>query len=187
MDPGASDWRRIDLSDEAGVTGAQHVVVFVDPFTGRVSIAAQTAGGVVLIEELAGGGWRSRNLTQEISGATPITGSLFTLTPQDGLVLVGGKNADGDVVVYGMTAATGANGRVWAYDNLFQSQLRDNGLPVPELVGDLVPYVTSWNGLNVAAIDANGDIRVLWTAPGVGGGAKRTSPKPRTRPRLSAG
>jgi hypothetical protein len=58
---------------------------------------------------------------------------------------------------------------VWAYDNLFQSQLRDNGFDVPDMGTGLVTYITPWDALNIAALDSNGQIRVLWTAPGIQG------------------
>jgi hypothetical protein len=168
--PGDSDWTRSNLSDDAGVDPVTAVVIFIDPATGRPQVAGAAQAGVVVIEETASGAWVVRNLTQEIAGATPIVDSLFTLTPASGLVLVGGRNADGDVVIYGMTGTFAPNGeRVWAYNNLSQSQLRAQGLSVPAFRSGLVTYVTPWDGLNVAGVDANGDIRVFWTAPGVAG------------------
>jgi len=168
--PGQSEWTRFNLSEDAGVAPATNVAVFSDPGTGRASFAATTDAGLVLIEETAGGTWVVRNLTQEIAGAAAIVDSLFVLSPQSGLVLVGGRSAPGDVVVYGMTESFNDGGlRIWAFNNLSQTQLRDGGFAVPVFRERLVTYVTPWNGLNIAGVDESGDIRVLWTAPGVAG------------------
>jgi hypothetical protein len=166
-----SEWTRINLSTDAGISArATDVVVFIDPSTGRAQFGATTADGLLVIEETDSGTWVVRNLTQEISGATTIVDSLFAITPQNGLVLVGGRDATGDVVVYGMTTSFNDSGRrIWAYNNLSETQLRAAGFVVPALRPGLVVYVTPWDGLNIAGCDDTGKIRVYWTAPGITG------------------
>ena len=38
---------------------------------------------------------------------------------------------------------------------------------MPALVGPIISYVTDWNGLNIAGLDASGNIQSIWWAPGM--------------------
>jgi hypothetical protein len=124
----------------------------------------------MLLSQDSAGAWSVRNLTSETPGATAIVRGLFAMSTLGGFVIIGGLNAGGDVVIYGETTARNASGGVvWAYDDLSRSQLAPNGITTPVFTGKLIAYVTAWNGLNIAGLDSNGDIQVIWTAPGLNG------------------
>lgn len=154
-------------------------------------IAIATADGLILLEPTVylqggvGGGpafpffaYNYRNLTEEIPGSEAITQSLSTMMPLNGLRLLSGLTADGDLVLYGLTrpidtAVTELQEPfTWAYANLYDQVLRPGGLAEPDFDvatnGDLVSYVTAWGGLNIAGI-SGGDVISFWTAPGLTG------------------
>lgn len=153
-------------------------------------VAIASPDGVILLEPTVyfqGGGsgpsfpffaYNVRNLTQEITGSVAIAESLTTMLPQNGLRLLSGLTADGDLVLYGLnqsisTAVTSLQPIVtWSYANLYDQVLRPTGLAEPnfdvENNGDLVSYVTAWGGLNVAGI-SGGNVIAFWTAPGLDG------------------
>ena len=105
--------------------------------------------------------WSVRNYTNELSaaGARPIISDItvfFDLTDQ---VYVAGLDTGGDLVIYRNTQVSdGAGQEVWDFIDIVATQLAPKGLAMPVLTGELISYVTAWNGLNVAALDGNGDI-----------------------------
>lgn len=153
-------------------------------------IAIASADGLLLLEPTVyfdGGGsgrpftvhaYNVRNLTQEIAGAQPITQSLSTMLPLNGLRLLSGLTATGDLVLYGLnrsmdTAVTELQEPfTWSFANLYDQVLRPSGLAEPDFDvadnGDLVSYVTAWGGLNIAGV-AGGEVVAFWTAPGLAG------------------
>ncbi len=79
---------------------------------------------------------------------------------------IGGIDANGDLVLYEQTGALNVNGDFeWTFRNLSQD-LRDLGADTPQFTGRLISYVTSWNGQNIAGLDADGNIHTVWWAPG---------------------
>ena len=133
--------------------------------------------GLLLFETVLQGnaGWRVRNLTEEIGGAEAVVDGLLTIVPHNGLRLVGGLNADGELVLYGQTVGMTSEGeQAWAYDNLYESVVYPTGTPPPAFrqytgAANLVGYVTGWGGQNIAGIAGGGQIVVFWTAPGIDG------------------
>lgn len=173
--------------------------VYPSPFFGDIvtwnggaypSIALATDAGLTLIEPytrfvppLPGGSgpghyvttYRVRNLTTEIPGSKAITQSLVTLLPQNGLRLLAGLTADGELVMYGLTepqSHEASKRSKWAYANLFDQVSRPAGIPDPVFDpannGPLISYVTSWDGLNIAGV-SNGEVISFWTAPAIRG------------------
>lgn len=155
-------WSAEDLSPQTGAT-ATDTVSWTDPATGRASVAATTAGGVILLTVDEAGAWTGRNLTATIPGAAPIERGLAHFISIDDQVHLAGLNADGDVVIYIQSAGD------WTYTNLYETFLRPAGLPTPAFSTRLNAYVTSWNGLNLSGLDESGNIWSVWTAPGLGG------------------
>lgn len=173
--PLSGPWRKLDVAELAGVpriTG--DVVTWYDEQEGLTYIAAASEEGLLLITQLPDETWRVRNLTMEIAGAEAIVVSPVVLQPQSGQTIIGGLTAAGDLVIYGQTTQMNEQGHViWAYDNLFNSVVRAQGLPVPEFDiagrGNLISYETSWDGLNIVGATTEGRPIALWTAPGIQG------------------
>jgi hypothetical protein len=164
-------WVLVDLS---GVSGIDVILgdpqVVVDPtFANNAShgtyVAVTTAAGVVLVWN-EGGTWTSRNLTEELA-APAIAGDLVSFTTIARQVVLAGFTAGGDMVIYFQTiSAPSPVEATWQATNLYE-YLRGLGEATPEFVSDLTPYITSWNGLNIAGLDASGNIWTIWTGGGL--------------------
>ncbi len=133
---------------------------------GQSQVLAAGSDAVWLFTQDESGAWSRRNLTTEVTGAELLAGSLTAFISTDGLAYVAGVAADGDVMLYAQTLQSGDNGVVWRAENLSDT-LRGRGLTPPVYAGELTSYVTSWNGLNIGGLDANGDIQTVWWAPGL--------------------
>ncbi|MBC7773745.1 MAG: hypothetical protein H7210_14725, partial [Pyrinomonadaceae bacterium] len=162
-------WVRINLTSAGvpAVTGG--TVTFVDPATGMTHAAVVTASGLYLLSDTGTGIWTSRNLTTEISGSPMIVGDLAKFTTTNGLNVITGHTASGDVVIYNQTGAVNGQGRgVWTATNIY-AQLRNQSESTPAFTTPLSSYVTSWNGLNIAGLDSSGNIWTIWTGGGLSG------------------
>lgn len=170
-DSQSGPWTSIDLSVAAGTQTADEVVAFRDGRNGGINAyAAVTSTGVLLISRTDSGTWSVRNLTDEIPGATRIDRALVQFTTGEDYITLAGLSDSGDLLIYGQTAQRDPQGRVvWAFNNLSETQLAPRGIATPAFVGRPTAYVTTWNGQNIAGVDAAGDIQVVWTAPGLGG------------------
>lgn len=103
--------------------------------------------------------WTARNLTVE-RNFPGVTGDLTTYQPAWGSIHLGGVDAKGNAINYWFASGLPD----WQFANLTR---RING---PILVGGLTSYVTSWNGLNLAGVNASGDVIVYWWSPALGEG-----------------
>ncbi len=102
--------------------------------------------------------WRLDNLS-EITGAPALAGGLSViLTSWDGINLTG-LDASGNVVVTWWVPVFGGD---WLTNNL------TSDFAGPTL-GALTSYYTSWDGMNYAGIDGNGQITIYWWVPDFGG------------------
>lgn len=108
---------------------------------------------------MTSGAWTARNLTTELN-FPGVVGDLTTYQPAWGSIHIGGVDSKGNAVNYWFAAGLPD----WQFANLTR---RING---PILVGGLTSYVTSWNGLNLAGVNADGDVIVYWWAPALGSG-----------------
>jgi len=102
--------------------------------------------------------WQSSNLS-EITGAAPIVGKLTAYVTSWGGLNLAGVDADGNVVVTWWVPEFGGT---WAKNNLSE-QFQHPGLRV----GELTSYVTPWGGLNIAGLDADGQLVIYWWSPGL--------------------
>lgn len=161
-------WEVTNLIGEAGgpqINGS--IVTWIDPKDGHAYAVGMTDEGVILYSEPEAGDWTYRNLSQESSGESIVDGLQFMIAP-DGIVHVTGLNADGALVRYYQTGGTASDGSFdWAFVNIETNDLSPQGQQTPAFVGALTAYATSWNGLNVAGLDANGRIWSVWWAPGL--------------------
>lgn len=173
-DPATGRWTAINLAGSADAPRVTDAVTFTDPVSGRVAYAGVAEDGLYLILQQANGQWLVRNLTAEAAAAgapaTPIVRGLTTFTSLAGVAYLAGIDGVGDVVAYTSTDDANDDGLpAWRYVNFSAEHLRPNGLPTPAYHGGLVSYVTSWDGLNIAGLDENGDIWTVWTAPEING------------------
>lgn len=109
------------------------------------------------------GTWSAVNLTRLID-APGLFGGLTVLQTSWGAVHLAGLDARGHVVNVWWTPAVGE----WLHTDL--TEATDGA----RLVGSLAGYVTPWDGLNLAGLDARGHMLVYWWAPELGPGAWRT-------------
>ncbi len=139
---------------------------FVDRDTQVAYIAVAARDGLHLVAPEVDGDV-PRSLTLEIPSATPIVGATTTFTSLDGITFIAGMNGAGELVMYWQTGQADAQGRkIWSYTNLY-ADLQSQSLPTPAFTGELVSYVTPWNGLNIAGLDEDGVIWSVWWAPGL--------------------
>lgn len=162
-------WTRVDLIGEAGgPTPEGRFSTFVDPGTGRSSIVSATGSGLAIYVQDEAGGWSVRNLSVELDAA-PIVTNTVTFTTRTGLVYTAGLDAEGNLVTYRHTGdLDDEGGRAWGFDDLSTDHLAVQGLVLPDLIGStLIAYVTGWNGLTIAGLDAAGNIHAAWWTPGM--------------------
>jgi len=156
-------WQYNNLSVATGapaVTG--NLVVFYDPATGLKNAVGPSAAGVILFTQSAEQAWSFRNLTAE-TGGLAIDGKLTVFTSTDGRVHAAGVTDAGHVVLYRQTGT----GSAWEFRDITTQDLDARAVATPTFVGDLTSYVTSWNGLNIVGLDADGEIQVVWWSPGI--------------------
>lgn len=102
---GGGRWRGVDLSVHGGPARVDGAEAWVDVRTGLARVAASWADGLGLYEQDGRGAWSYRDLTDQLSGATPIVEGLTRFTGVDGLTRVAGLNARGELVMYEQTTA----------------------------------------------------------------------------------
>lgn len=100
------------------------------------------------------------DLTDTLAGEA-IAEHLTVFTARDGRVFLAGMTDSGELVAYI------EQGGEWTYRNITVEDLDPQGLETPVFAGKVANYVTTWNGLTIAGIDAAGDIRAIWWAPGL--------------------
>lgn len=160
-------WYRTDLLNKGGPTITGTAKSYVDAKDDLAYVAAITGSGTTLYREDAQKNWTVRNLTTELAGSVRIASELTVMTDTAGRMHITGLSQTGDVVRYFQTGGTVASGGfAWAFENISQSALIPNGLTTPAFTG-LVSFSTSWNALNIAGLDAQGDILAVWWAPGL--------------------
>ncbi len=162
-------WTVTDLglkTQSTGQTGP--LVTWVDPKDGRTYAAAPSAAGLRLYTNTGEGQWTARNLNAEIAGAGQIATRLTAFITREGLVMLAGLSVTGELLLFSQTGGNDGQGNLaWSFSNVSTADLADQGLATPTFTSDLVSYVTSWNGLNIAGLDASGAIHAVWWAPGL--------------------
>ncbi|MCC6425455.1 MAG: hypothetical protein IT435_01410 [Phycisphaerales bacterium] len=161
------NWYRTDLQDQGGPAITGPVVTWVDAKDNLTYAASVTASGTTLYTQSAEKLWSFRNLTTELAGSTRIAGELCVMEGPDGTIHLTGIDQNGDLVRYYQTGGTVAGGGfAWAFENITTTSLEPNGLSTPAFDG-LVTFATSWGALNIAGLDASGDVQAVWWAPGM--------------------
>lgn len=163
-------WEVTDLELEAGGPATSgSAVTWVDPKDGHAYAAAMSSQGLILYSEPDAGDWYYRNLSNEAFGQAIATGLQVMISP-DGAVHLTGLTSVGQLVHYfqriDLEPLPGGEFR-WGASNVHMNDLRPQGLSTPAWVGPLTSYATSWGGLNVAGLDADGRIWTVWWSPGM--------------------
>lgn len=157
-----------DISALAGFRGAVNDMTAFTMPDGTINLAATDVNQAVWLFKGTPDGagsytWALTNLT-ELIGAPGLSGDLTTYQPTWGSVHIAGLDARGHAINYWFFPdATG-----WRFDDL---TALFNG---PTMTGGLTGYVASWNGLNLAGLDGDGDVIVYWWAPPLGPGNWQT-------------
>ncbi|TVQ60155.1 MAG: hypothetical protein EA378_12190 [Phycisphaerales bacterium] len=142
----------------------------VDGSTGRPAAVVQTGDGVLYFLQNTSGVWVRQDLTSLDAGAR-IERALTVATAEStdavgATTLIVGLDFRGDLILYEQFTINTLGNPLWQARNIARNQLRPTGQVMPELVSELVVYTTPWGGINVAGLDAGGDLHVLWWAPG---------------------
>jgi hypothetical protein len=148
----------VDLTNSGLTTPAfvGGLTSYVTPWNG-LNIAGLDGNGDIHTVWTAPGlaGWTTSNLSN-ITGAPTLTGGLSPYLTSWGGINLAGANQSGD-----LTTTWWVPGGQWSTFNLTASL---NG---PQLqAASTTTYVTSWDGLNIVGLDADGDVIIYWWAPG---------------------
>lgn len=163
-------WRSTDLlSKPGGPQLLETPVSWIDQKDFKLYAAGISDVGLILYTQDYEGAWTYRNLTTEIASSEIIGSQLQVLIETTKNATLVGLSANGEILRYyqdGQKIDDGADYR-FLYTNISDTDLTPNSVATPAFVGDLISYVTSWNGLNVAGLDADGNIWSVWWAPGL--------------------
>ncbi len=140
-------------------------VTWIDPKDGLTYAAAISQDGLIIYKNTAGTTWTSRNLNNLISNAELISSNLTVFVSAGKKVHIAGLTAGGEVMLFNQTGAQSGGEFTWVARNLSDTDLASKDMETPEFKSPLTSYVTSWNGLNIVGLDANGDIQALWWSP----------------------
>lgn len=112
------------------------------------------------------GFWHTRDLTRSLPGAENITSTLTVFTDRGGTAYVAGLTGEGEVVTYEFDPEAPDGTDPWSYANISAEHLTPRDQATPVFVGALMSFVTPWNALNIAGLDAEGNIQAVWTGNG---------------------
>ncbi|MDQ7012648.1 MAG: hypothetical protein Q9O74_01980 [Planctomycetota bacterium] len=168
-------WSVVDLSRYAAPdpdfpnSTIDTVPTAIDTFEtsdGRLVAVVNTDATLLAFERDTQGFWQAKDLTRSLTSAEPITSSLTIFTDRDGIAYVAGVTGVGDVVTYKFDPTPADRENAWSYANISQDHLTPRGQETPVFVGPLMSFVTPWNALNIAGLDAEGNIQAVWTGNG---------------------
>lgn len=159
-------WRALGLPalpEDAGP--AVEVLTYTDPGDGRVYAMVRTQGGGML-HWFVQGADGVFDLADTIALQT--SGPMTSFVSGDGRVHIAAVDASGDVVLlYQPAPTTPGVLNSWAFSNISDEHLAPQDIATPAFVGPITAYVTRWGGMNVAGLDAEGNIHVVWWGPGI--------------------
>ena len=168
-------WSVVDLSRYAAPdpdfpnSTIDTVPTAIDTFEtsdGRLVAVVNTDETLLAFERDPEGFWQAKDLTRSLASAEAIAGSLTIFTDRDGIAYVAGVTGGGDVVTYEFDPAPAEGQSAWSYANISAEHLTPRGQETPVFVGPLMSFVTPWNALNIAGLDAEGNIQAVWTGNG---------------------
>ncbi|MCC6427766.1 MAG: VCBS repeat-containing protein [Phycisphaerales bacterium] len=169
-------WTYRNLSSE--VTGSALIAGNLTTFTsvdGIVSIAGiSSVGDVIQFSQVSPGSyaWTAANRGDDLraQGLTPpkFAGQITSFVTSWNALNVVGLDASGQIqaVWWHHTLDTGGK---WTTSNLSEQT------GAPQLTGGLTVWLTSWNAINIAGADADGNLSTTWWVAGYNGDRWQTS------------
>jgi len=160
-------WRVRNLSAESGVsTIADQLLILRDP-DGRVTLTGLDADGRLIAytqPSQAGHAWAFTNIAEDhlaFQGQDhpAFTGDLIAYSTRWGALHVAGLDEDGRL--HSVWWAPGM--AHWTASDLTEIT------GAPPYVGGLTVYLTEWDGINIAGVDALGNVQVTWWVPSFAG------------------
>ncbi|MCC7390382.1 MAG: hypothetical protein IT431_16635 [Phycisphaerales bacterium] len=133
---------------------------------GRLVAAITTDDGLIAVERDDAGFWRMRNLSTSLTGAENIVSTITVFEDRPGVSYAAGLTEEGDMVTYEYDPDAEDDDDRWSFTNISADHLAPQGEETPVFVGPIISYVTSWNGLNIAGLAADGSIQAVWSGNG---------------------
>jgi hypothetical protein len=169
LNVGTSGWTARRLGNVIEDVEHASIALFLDRDPTNVYVALAADGEVRVFALLPmAPGLPTEVILSTPPGRTPIVRGMTTFTNEQGVVHLAGIDANDDVVIYYRqpqfnTLTT--NG--WSFNNLTDDHLQPQGLTLPVLVGSLTAFSTTWSGMNINGLDAEGHVHTVWWAPGM--------------------
>lgn len=157
-------WSVVDLQLKTGAPPATgDAVIWLDPKDQNIYVAAPSAQGLLLFSG-SGGAWTFRNLTTETAASSSPTQGLAQITSVNNTVVLAGLTAGGRIVGFQQTLTSNSGGQPEFKFIDISADLDAQGMTTPAL-SSLIGYVTTWDAWNLAGIDSNGKVQVVWIVP----------------------
>lgn len=139
------------------------VLTWTDRRDGLNYAAVRGIDGLLLFKQSSDGTWTYRNLTDELPVASFISSDLSLLVDRLGRASIVGVSDGGEVVTYMQLLKKNAQGAyVWSYRNITAADVEARRLAVPEVSSELATWVSPNWSCNIAFIDENGGIQLLY-------------------------
>ncbi|MBC7772001.1 MAG: hypothetical protein H7210_05865, partial [Pyrinomonadaceae bacterium] len=158
------------LTDQLITAGNDNVAIFQNPRftnpdgTASAFVALANGGGLQIFSLVADQPNDGRFLSVNFRD-TAIVSNLTVFINSEGIPHLAGFDAAGDLVI-NYWAAFSQDAGDWRFDNLTVGHFTPAGIETPTIVSHLTAYSTSWGGMNIAGLDADGHVQVAWWAPG---------------------
>jgi hypothetical protein len=108
--------------------------------------------------------------TDELApGAMSIVSSPTVITTADGRIVFAGADASGDLVIYYHTSPIDPANPLavsWGFGNLTDDHITARGQEFTPVASNLTGLSTPWGTDHLAYLDADGEVHVVWWAPG---------------------
>lgn len=157
-------WSVTDLQAKTGAPSATgDAVIWLDPKDGKIYVAAPSAQGTLLFSG-SDGTWTFRNLTTETGASASPTHGLAQISSINNIIVLAGITADGKIVGFQQTLVNNQSGQPEFRFIDISGDLASQGMVTPQL-SSLIGYVTTWDAWNLAGIDSNGKLQVVWVVP----------------------
>lgn len=161
---GVADIRR----ETTGGVIAGNARSFFDPKDGRGYAVAQSANGLILYRD-NGSFFTERNIADENRLTVSFT-EVIPVVGTDGIVRIFAVSSAGQIFIFEQNGSTNDRGEFfWFARNLSTNDLTDSQFGTPSFASPLVSYVTPWNSIHIAGLDADGRIFTVWTSNALNG------------------
>lgn len=139
-------------------------LAYTDPRTGQIYLFTIGQTGVSFGLVTAAGLWQGFVLENAAASGTITDHAAVFFTADRRGVLVG-TDAAGDVIMYFQPPGV-TNPSVWIPVNLTRTHIEARGQEFVPVASDMTGFATPWGTDHVAYLDAQGQVQILWWAPG---------------------